>query len=58
MSEARVENRAADADVVSQLQILLCDLLGTVEAMDHAAQLPGRMPFQYSEGILVGIPDM
>ena len=54
----QLENRAADADVVSQLQILLCDLFGPVEAMDHAAQLSGRMHSQDPEGILVSIPDM
>ena len=54
----QLENRSADADMVSQFQILFCKFYRVMEAVDHTAQLSSRVPFEYPERILMGIANM
>ena len=44
--------------MVAQLQILLGNFSRAIKAVDHAAQLPGRVPSEDTQGIGVGIPDV
>ena len=40
-----LQKRTTDAEVIAQLQILLCNLPGTIETVNDTAQLSCRMPF-------------
>ena len=48
----QLDNRAADTDVVSQIQILLRNFLGAIEAMDHTTQFSGWVPSENPELIV------
>ena len=53
-----LQERTTDTEVIAQFQILMGNLPGTVEAVNHTAQLSGWMPFQNPQCIFMGIPDM
>ena len=54
----QLKNRSPNTDMVTQFQILLCNFLGAIKTVDHAAQFSGRVHSQYPECILMGVTDM
>ena len=44
--------------MITQFQILLGDLLGAIEAVDHTAKLSDRVPSEDPQSVLMSIPDM
>ena len=53
-----LQERTTDAEVMPQLQILLSNFPGTIEAVNDTTQLSDWVPFQNPQSILTGIPDM
>lgn len=53
-----LQERSADAKVITQFQILLCNFFGAIEAVNHASQFSGRVPSEDPQSILMGIANM
>lgn len=53
----QLNHRATDADVVTQIQILLGRIPVYIEAVEHTAQFPSWVMPQNSQSIFMSIPD-